>query len=141
MKRLPTWLLIVTVCLLFLAFAAGYYLGQDRSAGELRVTMTKREATDAQRLRGAEEAETEEVAALPSSRAQEEAPKAVNLNTATLEELDALPNIGTTLARRILAYREEKGKFLAVEELLEVEGIGESTLEALRDYVTVEETE
>ena len=62
----------------------------------------------------------------------------LDLNTATQEELDALPGIGPVKAEAILQYREESGPFRTVEEIMEVKGIGEKTLEQLRPYVTVE---
>jgi competence protein ComEA len=61
----------------------------------------------------------------------------VDLNTATQEQLEALPRIGPTLAQRILDYREEKGGFGSVQELLEVRGIGEGILRELEPLVTV----
>ncbi len=61
-----------------------------------------------------------------------------NLNTATRLELMELPGIGEVLAGRILTYRLQKGGFSSVEELTEVQGIGEKRLEALRKYVYVE---
>ena len=65
----------------------------------------------------------------------------VCLNTATLDELLALPGVGEKTAERILAYRNAYGKFVTVEQLLDVEGIGEGLLEQLRPYVYVEEIE
>ena len=67
-----------------------------------------------------------------------EPPGPVNLNTATLEELDALPGIGETLAQRILDYREANGGFQNLEELMEVDGIGQSTFEELKGKITLE---
>jgi len=61
----------------------------------------------------------------------------VNLNTATSEQLDALPGIGPALAGRILAWREEHGRFGSVEELQEVSGIGPARFAELADLVTV----
>jgi competence protein ComEA len=61
----------------------------------------------------------------------------VNLNTATEAELDTLPGVGPVTAQAILAWRTEHGSFSSVEELLEVSGIGEVTLEELRPLVTV----
>ena len=62
----------------------------------------------------------------------------VNINTATTEELEALPGIGETLAGRLVEYRGKNGAFTAAEDLLEVEGIGEKTLSELREYITWE---
>jgi len=71
-------------------------------------------------------------AATPSAQTK------LNLNTATLEELDALPGIGPALAQRILDYRSEHGGFKSVEELKEVRGIGDTLFADLKDLVTVE---
>jgi competence protein ComEA len=57
--------------------------------------------------------------------------QSVDLNHATVKELEALPGIGEKLARRIVAYRSIHGPFHRVEELMKVEGIRESTLEAI----------
>jgi competence protein ComEA len=61
----------------------------------------------------------------------------VDLNSATLETLDALPGIGPVLAQRILDWRTAHGRFSSVDELGEVSGIGEATLADLRPVVTV----
>ena len=61
----------------------------------------------------------------------------VDLNTATLEQLDALPGVGPTTAQAILDYRRTNGRFRSVDELLEVRGIGPSRLQALRKRVRV----
>lgn len=62
---------------------------------------------------------------------------AVNLNTATAEELQSLPGVGPVTAESIVAWRTENGRFASVDDLLEVSGIGEKTLADLRDRVTV----
>ncbi len=61
----------------------------------------------------------------------------VNLNTATEGELDTLPEVGPVTAASILAWRDQHGGFTSVDELLEVDGIGEVTLGKLAPYVTV----
>ena len=63
----------------------------------------------------------------------------VNLNTASLEQLVALPGIGTHLAEAILAYRAKHGPFRRLEALLNVPGIGPRKLEALRPHVFVDQ--
>jgi competence protein ComEA len=61
----------------------------------------------------------------------------VNLNTATTDQLDALPGIGPSLAQRIVAYREQHGGFRTVDELQKVPGIGPAKFSQLKDLVTV----
>ncbi|GAA4189937.1 hypothetical protein GCM10022219_06470 [Microbacterium oryzae] len=61
----------------------------------------------------------------------------VSLNSADQAALEALPRIGPALAQRIMAWREENGPFMAVEDLLAVPGIGDKMLETLRPLVTL----
>jgi competence protein ComEA len=61
----------------------------------------------------------------------------VNLNTADAAVLDTLPGVGPATAAKILAWRDEHGRFESVEDLLDVGGIGEAKLDAIRDLVTV----
>jgi len=61
----------------------------------------------------------------------------VNLNTATLEQLDTLPGVGPVTGQAILDWRSANGAFSTVDELIEVDGIGDATLADLRDLVTV----
>jgi competence protein ComEA len=62
---------------------------------------------------------------------------AVDLNTATAEQLDTLPGVGPATAAAIIAHREQHGPFTSVDQLLDVRGIGEAKLEQLRDLVSV----
>ncbi|MCO8277216.1 ComEA family DNA-binding protein [Actinoplanes sp. TRM 88003] len=61
----------------------------------------------------------------------------VNLNTATLADLDGLPGVGPVLAQRILDARDAQGGFRAVSDLRKVDGIGDARYEQLKDLVTV----
>ncbi len=72
------------------------------------------------------------------SAQQQLAMERINLNTATVEELVRIRGIGDTLARRIVEYRDQHGPFRSVDDLLQVKGIGEKKLEAMRPFVTVE---
>lgn len=113
MKNRPTAFLLVVTCLLF-----GLILGLSfggRSRGEIRVINTTRIVSDV----------PEEITLL------------VNINTASVQQLSALPGIGEGYAQNILDYREANGTFATVEELLQVDGIGQIRLEAILDYITV----
>lgn len=61
----------------------------------------------------------------------------VNLNSATLVELQSLPGIGEKVAARIIDYRMKKGPFRKIEEIMNVQGIGEKSFLKLRSQLTV----
>ena len=61
----------------------------------------------------------------------------INLNTATLADLDTLPGVGPVLAQRILDARTAQGGFTAVSDLRKVDGIGDARYDELKDLVTV----
>jgi competence protein ComEA len=63
----------------------------------------------------------------------------ININTATQGELETLTGIGPELAKRIIAYREEIGLFLSVEDIQKVNGIGPAKFEMLKDIIIVED--
>ena len=72
------------------------------------------------------------------SRAAGAAPtQPIDLNRATLEQLDTLDGVGPATAQKILEYREQHGGFGSVEELGQVPGIGEKRMAALRERVRV----
>ena len=74
----------------------------------------------------------------PKSDARPAKPAAVvNLNTATVADLQDLPGIGAKTAARIIEYRQKKGPFRKIEELMNVQGIGEKSFLKLRSQLTV----
>jgi competence protein ComEA len=62
----------------------------------------------------------------------------VNINTASIDQLDTLPGIGPTLGRRIIQYREDNGWFQSKEEIMNVSGIGTSTFSKIEGLITTE---
>lgn len=117
-----------------LAAAGGERTGVDLSSLNLARVLVDGE----QIVVGAPQGPVPTVPAAPPGTAPPGAPVAlVNLNTASQAELETLPDVGPVTALAILSWREEHGGFTSVDELLEVDGIGEATLSNLAPYVTV----
>jgi competence protein ComEA len=116
--------------------AGGAKKGADLNALNLAAFLT-----DAQQVLVTKKGQSPPTAASGSSSGTGAAAGAVespvNLNSATLDQLDTLPGIGPALGQRIIDFREQHGPFRAVEDLLDVSGIGDKTLADLRDKVTV----
>lgn len=114
-------LLFMTACFLAALFAL-YRTASVRETGtDYTITITRR----------AHDAVTPEVSTPGKDLAM------ININTATLDELQTLPGIGAVIAQRIIDYRAENGAFTAVDQLLNIKGIGEATLDKFRDRVSV----
>ena len=64
-------------------------------------------------------------------------PGAVDLNSASEDQLQEVPGIGPSLAKKIVDFRKENGPFKSVDDLLKVRGVGEKSLEKLRPHLTV----
>ena len=90
--------------------------------------------TEVQRSDAPPEAEPESGQERPDSLLEGEV---INLNTATKSDLERLPGIGAGRAEKILAYRQEKGRFSSVKELLRVQGIGNGLFRQIRPYICV----
>lgn len=126
-KHALTIWICLTVC--FAAFTAGYFLGRNYSPAPVQLSVPERLLTTATTAATTEPETTEETRPAVSFP--------LDVNSATAEDLTALPGIGPVLAQRIVTYRESHGDFQAVEELLNVEGIGEKRMESIAELLTI----
>lgn len=110
---------------LFVGLTLGLYLGRNPTGGSVTVSIPQRQAAAVSPTDTRQETDPPD-AALP-----------VNLNTADAAALSQLPGIGEVLAQRIVDYRNTHGAFTAVEQLTNVEGIGEGKLDAILDQITL----
>lgn len=85
----------------------------------------------------AQTSQTAQPRASQSAASAEKVSAPINLNTATVADLERLPGIGPKVAARIVDYRTKKGPFKKTEELMNVQGIGEKSFLKLRAQLTV----
>lgn len=130
MKKASIALIVLT--LVFSAFIGGFFLGRNFNHSQVNIS-----AVIAVTIPGETAAEAEPTDIFETTAATEPILFPLNINTATAEELTALPGIGPALAQRIVDYRENNGPYNNVAELSNVSGIGEKRLEAILDYITV----
>jgi competence protein ComEA len=87
----------------------------------------------------AQDADTSQVEIYVPKAGELSNPQKIDLNRAEAWLLDALPGIGPGRAQAIVDYRNQNGPFHRIEDLLNIQGIGESTLDELRDFITVKD--
>ena len=105
----------------------------EQAAPETRTTAQEAAATNVEE--GMEETQSTQA---QDYAAQADAPNGrIDLNTATAEELCTLKGIGPVKAQAILDYRSQYGKFVCIEEIMEVKGIGEGTYKKIKDDICV----
>lgn len=119
--------LLAVVTALFVGFTLGLFVGRNTGSGTVTLAVPARMQT----------APTAAATAAAETVPEETVSFPVNINTADADTLTALPGIGRVLAERILAYRQQNSFFRAVEEITNVEGIGEKKADAILDLITV----
>lgn len=127
-----------------------YYLNEDSIIDDLIVAAGGlRENANTSQINRAEQLQNHQSIYIPSNEeiqnsAEEVVNKVnnqnnsnlININTASVSELDALPGVGPSKAQAIITYREENGPFKSIEEIKNVSGIGESSFEKIKDLIT-----
>ena len=110
----------------FLLFTGGWFYARQSAAQPYTVTVSQ---------------SAPEVSSAPAASNNEESKpesllegEVIDINSASVEDLQRLPGIGEKRAQAIVAWREEHGPFQSVDELVQVSGIGEKLLAGLRDY-------
>ena len=137
MKKSGTWIFVIIVAL-FAGFLAGLLAGRSIQADRVEISPLLQQG-------GSEVSATAPSLSAGSITKEPSTPtvtshgSVVNINTASLEELDKLPGIGPSIAQQIIDYRMEHGAFNNIYELINVSGIGEKKLIAILDYITVED--
>lgn len=119
--------LLAVVTALFVGFTLGLFVGRNSGSGTVTLAVSPQMQT----------APTTAATAAAETVPKETVSFPVNINTADVDTLTALPGIGQVLAERIVAYRRQNGSFRAIEEITKVEGIGEKKAEAILELITV----
>lgn len=122
MKKANRVLLLIFAS--FLCLTIGIFIGRFTASNNIYISTSKNQQTHTLTAKATNPTQSDELGK-------------ININTASVSLLQSLPNIGETLAQRIVDYREENGKFTDIEDLLSVNGIGEKRFDEIKQYITV----
>lgn len=131
--RKPNISILALITLLFVVFLMGYFLGLNQRKSQITVSVSKEMTIEPQEVL---QLETVDVITDSSDMATEYI-LPVAINHAGIDLLTTLPGIGISLAQNIIAYRETHGDFTSIEDLLNVEGIGQKRLDEIQDYIVI----
>ena len=116
-------MILLSICTVSLCIVFGIFLGRNIPNSYIQPSQQIAKVTESA------------VSAGTTQTQRENGP--LDLNTATKMQLMELPGIGEVLAQRILDYREMHGAFVAIEDLMNVEGIGEKKVEQIKPFVRI----
>ena len=112
-------------------------LRQERGGGKTEEAVLSTTDTDSPGItRGPVSGEDTDKTGAKSGSSSDEDQK-ININTASVEELMAIPGIGQSKAQKIIEYREKNGRFETIEDIMKVSGIKENSFRKMRDRITV----
>lgn len=114
-------LIFIVIAFVFSIFMLGIFIGRISAPGSMAISVDKGTVP-------------KDISASPSPQMNK-----ININTADVDALCELPNIGPVTAQRILDYREENGPFISIDQIMDVKGIGQATFDTIEEMITVGE--
>lgn len=125
MKLKKSEIIVISVTVAAVFFTAGFFTGRGTNKTTLNFYTAETE------IRG-------DIVPVPSQTPTDSSGSVViNINIASADELSYLEGIGPVLAERIVEYREQYGPFESIDQIMNVEGVGEGKYKAIKDYICV----